>query len=292
MSINKRFSPISLHELHKLMRSPRAFGVLTVFLCVVGGVALLMYAAAMLNETRRNASSIGQTLYFIISGMQLILVCFVAPALTATAISSERERGTYDILRASLITPWQIVRGKLTAPLGYTFLLILSTLPLLSLPLILGGIEIAEAVISVWVMLISGILFISIGLFVSTFCKTNLGAIILTYALVLILVIGIPIFALIASSFGAAVFTGTATLERLFTWLMMVLTSLSPISTLTITELNFYASGKLWEFSVPITGASPMTLLPPFVLLTLSYALLSLLTLGLSARRIGQPDKS
>ena len=71
-------------------------------------------------------------------------MCFVAPALTATAISSERERGTYDILRVSLITPWQIVRGKLTAPLGYTFLLIFSTLPLLSLPLILGGIEIAE----------------------------------------------------------------------------------------------------------------------------------------------------
>jgi ABC-type transport system involved in multi-copper enzyme maturation permease subunit len=292
MPIYKRFSPLTLKEMQNRTRSPRSFGLLTVFLCLVGGVALLMYAAAMINETRRNASTIGQTLYFIIIGMQLVLVCFVAPALTATAISNERERGSYDVLCASLITPWQIVRGKLGAALGYTFLLIISTLPLLSLPLMLGGIEPFETVISIWIMLVSGLMFTSIGLFVSTFCKTNLGAIILTYSFVLLMVIGIPIFALIASSFGAVLFTGSSTLERFFMTLMIILTSLSPISTLVATELNFYSNGKLWEFSVPITGTTPLNLLPPFVILTICYVLLTLFTLWLAARRVSQADKS
>jgi ABC-type transport system involved in multi-copper enzyme maturation permease subunit len=288
--MQERMNPITSKELRLRIKNPRTHALLTIFLCVIGGIALMLYIAGVINETRRNTSSVGQTLYFLLAGMQLIFVGFVVPAFTATSISDERERQSYDLLQVSLVSSRQIVFGKLLPALGQALLMILATLPLFSLSYILGGIEPIEILITIWIILVSSILFACIGLFVSSLLKSNIKAVIMSYLLSLCVLIGLPVLALIFSSVGATFFTSSPTPERLFVVIVTLLTSLSPISALVSTELNYYSTGSMFVFNVPISGASSMTLVPPFIVLTVGYLLLSLLMLWLAAKIIAKPQ--
>jgi hypothetical protein len=47
---------------------------------------------------------IGKAVFAATVLVQLVLVCFIAPGLTATAIAGERERQTFELLRTTLLS--------------------------------------------------------------------------------------------------------------------------------------------------------------------------------------------
>src|SRR4030095_5483062 len=106
----REINPVLVKELRGRMRGPRAFILLTAYLLILGAVTLLLYAAlgsnpgSDLNAGRR----IGKALFLTIATVALIEVCVITPALTAGGIAGEKERQTYDLLVASLLSPWQI----------------------------------------------------------------------------------------------------------------------------------------------------------------------------------------
>ncbi|HFE67193.1 MAG TPA: hypothetical protein ENJ93_08015, partial [Chloroflexi bacterium] len=100
-------NPVTVKELRSRMRGRKAFVVLTVYLLVMSLFILLIYAAFSAGSNDPfgpNARDVGKAIFAAIVGVQAFLVVFVGPAYTASAISGEKERQTYDLLRTTLLT--------------------------------------------------------------------------------------------------------------------------------------------------------------------------------------------
>ena len=75
---------------------------------------------------------------------QFFLVALMAPTFAAGSITGEKERKTYEMLLASPLRPGTILVGKLLSSLSYLVILIVSSLPLMILCYLLGGLLLSE----------------------------------------------------------------------------------------------------------------------------------------------------
>ena len=72
----------------------------------------------------RTGGVVGKMVFGGVLAIELFMVCFIAPAFTTGAISGEKERQTFDLLRTTLLPARRIVIGKLIAALAYIVLLL------------------------------------------------------------------------------------------------------------------------------------------------------------------------
>jgi ABC-type transport system involved in multi-copper enzyme maturation permease subunit len=143
------------------------------------------------NFAGANASAtIGQAIFTMLSVFQLLLVCFIAPAFTAGAISLEREKQTLDLLVTTPMRPGAIVIGKLFSALAFVVLLILAGIPVSALVLMYGGASVTDILQQQVVLFVSAIGFGVVGIFFSALVKRTQAATVLTYSTMLVLVIG------------------------------------------------------------------------------------------------------
>jgi ABC-type transport system involved in multi-copper enzyme maturation permease subunit len=293
-------SPITSKELIGRMRNARSYTALTIYLTIVSALAVLLYLVGFLSGPRTlgGAGAVGTVVFFFLVGMQVLLVTFVAPAFSVGAISGERERMTFDLLRATTISPRQIVLAKLVSALGFTLLLIFATLPLFSLAFLLGGVEPTELGITLCVTLSSALLFTLIGLYVSSRSKTTVGAAVVTYAVTLGIVVGVPLASLIGSSTIELALASASTASRggpavaAVEALLTLAISVSPISAIVASQRFFALTGDVLTF-VPgffSSGGSGLTLLSPFVILTGLYLIASAVLFVLTVRRVGRVE--
>jgi ABC-2 type transport system permease protein len=194
-------NPVLIKELRGRMRGARAFVLLTIYLLILSAVTLLFYAAiADASSSDLNSGrTIGKGLFLLIAAVALIEVCLITPTLTAGSIAGEKERQTYDLLVASLLSPWQIVWGKLAAALSFALLLVLSIVPMMSLAFLFGGVSLTEVVIALIGLLTTAVFYATIGIFWSTALRSTLGATSLALGSIIMMLLGIPFLALIFS---------------------------------------------------------------------------------------------
>lgn len=302
MMLSSRLNPALRNELRRRFRSARAFGALTVYLAIVSGLALALYlGAAIANANGPTGGGIesgraaGTSLFYITSGLLLVLVCFIGPLFSAGAIAAERENATLDALRMTPLPARQIVLAKFVSAYGYVVLLALVTLPIFALALIIGGVEAMEVAVVVCVVLAAGFAFTALGVLASAWAKTRVTAAIMTYTVVLMLVMGAAIFSLIAAPGVMAARTALAAsgsgLGIFVVQLLLILPlSLSPISAIVSAQANFRAHGRIFSITPdPLPGlpaASAISLPAPFVLMTLFYLLAGIAMLALAARAV------
>lgn len=289
-------NPVAVREFVSRMRSARAYTIITIYLAIVSALAVLLYAVSFLSSTRTVGSSgqVGTVVFYFLVGMQVLLVSFVAPAFTVGAISSEREHGTFELLRATLISPRQIVLAKLTSALGFMLVLIFATLPLFSLAFLLGGVEPVELLIMLCVVLASALFFSLLGLYASTRSRTTLGATIVTYAVTLGMVIGIPLASLIGSSTIqlALMTSGRSTfIAGLAETLLTIAISFSPISAVVASQRFFAITGDVWRFNPAfVSSALSVTTPSPFLILTFTYLVASAVLFVLCVRHVSRSE--
>ena len=89
-------NPILVKELRSRMRGPRAFISLTVALVIMAGL-MIGLVSLLTSQAGQSGSSllspqIGQILFAALLIFEMLLVCTVTPAVTAGAISTEREK--------------------------------------------------------------------------------------------------------------------------------------------------------------------------------------------------------
>ena len=194
---------IMVKELRSRMRGRRAFMVLTAYL---GLLALVTYGAylAVAPQAREAAASgigegfqhanasalVGQTIFAVLSILQIVLVCVIAPAFTAGQISLEREKQTLDLLISTPLRPGAIVIGKLATALAFVVLMILAAIPISAIVLMYGGAEVADIVRQQLVLLSTAIGFGAIGIFASALMKRTQAATVLTYSIVIACILG------------------------------------------------------------------------------------------------------
>ncbi len=104
----------------------------------------------------------GNNFFIAFLAAQLATVMLITPAVAGSAISEEKERGTFDYLLASMLTNREILLGKLAARMVYVAGVVLAGVPVLSLTALFGGIDFRVMLAGYVVTAITGI---SLGAF-------------------------------------------------------------------------------------------------------------------------------
>jgi ABC-type transport system involved in multi-copper enzyme maturation permease subunit len=151
-------------------------------------------------------AGIGRAVYHWLLFFMLMLVCFLVPAFTGGAVAAERERRTLPLLQVTMLSPRQIVLGKFTSSMAFLMLLIVGTLPLVSVAFVLGGVTPIDVLRGYGMVVLTGFTFGMIGLGLSANLRRPLAAIVLSYALMATLTLGTFImYGLIRASQGIGV---------------------------------------------------------------------------------------
>ena len=133
-------------------------------------------------------AALGRSVFQEVVGAAFLLCCS-ASLLAADAISSERREGTLGLLFLTLIRSHDVLLGKLVT-VGVTSLCaLIALLPALMLPMLAGGVGLAEAGRQAAALLTTLLLALSAGLFVSAAQKQRAEATRATVSLVAAVVI-------------------------------------------------------------------------------------------------------
>lgn len=181
-------NPVLQRELLTNLRATRAFALLLFYQLALASVLLVAYPSGQRVDLSTDSSAARQLVDFFFLG-QYVLASLMAPTFAAGAISGEKERKTYEMLLASPLRPWAIVIGKMVASLTHLAVLIVASLPIIMLALPLGGVSIYEVLGAYLWLLISIVLFGSIGLACSCGFQRTSSSLVVSYLIILPLVI-------------------------------------------------------------------------------------------------------
>lgn len=285
-------NPVARKELRGRMRGSRAFVMLTAYLLLMGAFSALIYLAlfdmVVSAGGQTNVGEIGRTLFAGVVGIELLLVAFITPSLTSGAISAEREHQTLDLLRTTLLPETLFVVGKLISAMLYVVLLLLAAIPLQSIAFFFGGVTEAELLISFVILVMTALLFTTIGLWASARSRRTLSANVLTYGLVLFLLIGVPIIwsvVMVALDFAfeeADVSKGGLVLL----YLSGAVLSAHPAIAALLTQYVLINQRTIGLFTYTFGSGKTITLISPWIPFTLTYLALTGLFFALAVRRM------
>lgn len=187
-----RVNPVLRNESKIAVRSIKFTLMIFAYIAVLS-VAVMIYYSSVNEAIFSNGLYLESSkLFYVVMALgQAILLLFIVPALSSTAICSEREKQTLDILLSSKLTPFQIIIGKVSASSLRVIILIISTMPLYAIGAIIGVVKISNILSLIVFFIVNTIFVSSIGVFVSTYIKTSKVSTTLSYALVLFIYIGI-----------------------------------------------------------------------------------------------------
>lgn len=185
-------NPVYKRETMASVRGFRLAFVLMAFNGILALVALLnMYSA--LEQVKRTAEvqyASFLDLYFFVAVLEFIMIVFLMPALTAGGISGERERRTLEIMLTTRLTPRQIVWGKLLAAMNTMGLVIISSMPILCLVFVYGGVMPVDMVM-LFLSYMTAALFIGgIGICCSAIFRKSMISTVAAYAAVAVVIVG------------------------------------------------------------------------------------------------------
>ncbi len=294
-----RINPVMLKELRGRMRGVRAFIVLTVYLGLMSAFTALLYLIFTTSTVGATGSasvgSIGRVLFLGLVGIELLLIIFIAPAFTAGAITGERERQTYDLLRTTLLASPSFVIGKLESALGYILLLLFSAIPLQSIAFLFGGVTELELILSFVLLAVTAVTLGTVGIYFSAITPRTLSASVRSYTIALAVTFGIPIllafpllnaFPSAASGFGSGI-NSLPVIETLFIYISMILVSMNPVATALVSQ-QLLAERRILDFWT-VTLASDGTTIPvvsPWVSFTILYLVISTVLIVLAVREM------
>lgn len=277
-------NPVALKELRGRMRGPRAFIVLTGYLIVVGGFTVIIYLAtteASLSTTGEvDGGTVGRFLFNSVVAMELFLVTFITPAFTASAISGEYERQTYDLLRTTLLPERSLVWGKLFSTLAYVVLLLLAAIPLQSIAFLFGGVDLPEIYIAFITLLATTALLGSLGVYFSATTRRTLKANIFTYVstMGLVVITAMAVMMLVSVQISTA-FGGRNNITTAGEWILLLFQGmfvcLNPLTTLLASQDFLINQQSAFSFVHTFNNGSTVTLPSPWIIYSILYTVLS-----------------
>ena len=179
-------NPVALRESRAMWRGARSFLLLLCYAGALSLVACLAYSSEVRNaeyyakynggEIAVQSARVGHTLFVALSFVQVVAWLLIAPALSATSISSERERGLLESLLMSQLKPRQIIGGKLGVSASFLGILIVATLPILAMCFLLGGVSPGEFGGALLIQIATAFCALSLGVWLSTALRLSTHA--------------------------------------------------------------------------------------------------------------------
>lgn len=190
-------NPIFVFSIKRRMRSFRTSAVFTLYALILLALSLTQ-ALSSLGRGYVTALNMraGIENYIWLAFLQFALIVLIAPAMTAGAISGERERQTLDLLLVTNTGAFKIVLGKLLDGFLFLVVLVLSSAPFLSLVFLTGGIEPMEVVRTLLFLIVCAFAALSVGIFASSLFKRTAAAAVAAYLILFAIGLGtlLPLF--------------------------------------------------------------------------------------------------
>lgn len=296
-----RANPVVVKEFRGRMRGNRAFILLTVYLAIMAGIVGLVYLFYMASidpaysygpPQTSSRQIFGKTLFGLVLGIQMFCVSLFSPALTASSITSERERQTYDLLRTTLLSERALVYGKFFSGFSFILLMLVASLPMQSLAFLFGGVAPEEVLINALLLVVTAASFCAVGIFCSSLFKNTVLSTVMAYAIPLIWVYGIPLMGVTMLSIFAGVAndlfnfsTLSATTQGLLAVGLWSLISFNPVATVIATETLLTTNQSIWSYDIPLPNGN-VTVLSPWILYVALSVLITFMLLFLSMRLV------
>ncbi len=194
------FLPIAHRELISAARKRGTWIRRTLFFVTMLGVA----AFVTINSANSSPASQGEQLFDIIATCLVFYAATVGIHATADAFGWEKREGTLGLLFLTDLSGGDVVAGKLAAKATNAFYGLLSMIPLLAMPLLLGGVRLERVVLTSVMLIATSFVSLSIGLWVSSRSTNERRAMVLTFGLLFVYLVG-PV---LAAALSEEVFRG------------------------------------------------------------------------------------
>ena len=282
-------NPVMVKELRGRMRGPRAFILLTIYLGILGGVMMLLYLALVRNggNSLNAGQEVGRGLFLTIATVALIEVCVIAPTLTSGSIVGEKERQTYDLLIASQLSPWQIVWGKMISALGFSLLLIIAIVPLMSITFLFGGVSLTEVIIAILGLMATSLFFASAGMFCSSVMRSTLGATSFALGSIITMLLGIPFLIFVIS----LIFDLTWQESPILIYLGLLFISIHPFMALGASEILILSDEGVFLITQNLANNVTIVIPSPWIVFIILSLLFSIFFILISMRQL-RPDNT
>ncbi|WP_210469552.1 ABC transporter permease [Sporosarcina sp. 6E9] len=181
-------NPVLSKEIKLRFRSPKSFnGILFYLIIMCIFVFGFIFVTMSVNQTAYFTPDESFFLFTLLSFIQLGLVLFISPGLTAGVISTEREKQTLPILLTTSQSSFQIILGKLLSSIAFLLLLIFAGLPIYSLVFLFGGISPVDFGLVFLFLFVTLLAIGSLGVMFSTIIRRTIVSMIATYGTMLFL---------------------------------------------------------------------------------------------------------
>lgn len=272
--MRSRFSnPVLQKEFKLRFRTGKSFAGVFIYLFILGVLALgYMYVVSLGQSHLFFQPDESRGLFLYLSIIQLIMLLFITPGLTAGVISGERERQTLNMLLTTTVSSFQIITGKLIASIAYLLLLLVASLPLFSFVFLFGGVAPSEVLFVFLVYIITVLTFGSIGIMFSTLLQRTIAAVITSYVVTLFLTMGTVILFFISFGISIGLHLGGDPVLPYF------IASLNPV----LAVFNVMEG----DLSYSLIGFYSMFELPIWIMFIINYSLIFILCTWISTWRL------
>ncbi len=180
-----RINPIVKKDLQVSSRSMRLAWGLFGYEAILA-IAFLL-AMLVIQEDSRSLYSSGNIynsmvyLFPVIAIAQICIIALITPIITASSISGEKERQTFDVMLTTAMSPLAIVFGKVTSAVIRIMFYVLGSWPIMALSFGVGGLGWSTLLSYLGTVLLLAVFSGSIGIFCSSICRKSITAVILSF---------------------------------------------------------------------------------------------------------------
>ncbi|MCH5250304.1 MAG: ABC transporter permease [Lachnospiraceae bacterium] len=181
-----RLNPIVKKDLQVTVRSMRISWGLFAYeaaLTVAFLLALLVIQAESSYMSSGNIYSSLVYLFPVVAVAQVFIVALYVPIITASSISGEKERQTFDIMLTTSMSPFSIVFGKVMSAVLRILFFVAASTPIMALSFVVGGLRWSNLFYYLLALILFSVFAGSIGILASSFCRKSVAAVLLSFAM-------------------------------------------------------------------------------------------------------------
>jgi len=181
-------NPVLVKEVKLRFRSLKSFtGILFYLIAISIFVFGFIFLTTSFTGTGFFRPEQSFLMFALLTFIQLGLILFITPGLTAGTISSEREKQTLNILLTTSQSSMQIILGKLSSSIAFLLLMLIAGLPIYSLVFLFGGISPSQLGLIFLFFFLTMLTVGSIGVMFSTITRKTIVSMIATYGTMIFL---------------------------------------------------------------------------------------------------------
>ncbi len=180
----------------RLRRYPKPVSVVMIGLAFLGGLAYMFAVFSAWSDKNTHQDIWSATMFCALFAITLAL-----PLMGASALPRERDNGTWEMLEISLLSPRELLTGKLLAPLFFVVLIFVLLLPIL-LPTVCyfdlhqsrfyDGPALPQALAALFLLAATCFCYTVWGMWLSSFFRTPVTAMAVTLVSMLVIVGVLP----------------------------------------------------------------------------------------------------